>query len=588
MMEDPSSWSRRLGKRVDAFLDWLRSLFPRERAEAAPSRSGSGLRLLPTLLMLGAGGLFVFLLWRLWRMHAPRAPEGADRRARFGAAARVAGLGPDFSIDGLDPWAEALRRRATDPGGAVVWLFLDQLLALERAGWIRLAPGKTARQYARSLSDPSLADGLSASLHAFEEISYGHRLPPPEALDAVWEKAEAVRRRLGALEAHGVESGPGPGVSRSVPLLAALCASALVSGCARGPETSYGSSRGDSINGTGVFVDLLRRRGHEVRTAWRLNDQLAGWADAIVRFAPTPGPPGRDEADWYLQWLESGTDRCLVYVVRDYDAEAEYWRLVAERLGDPADAERRAEAEARRERAASWVVRLPSRAEHPADPVTWFSTAAAVEPPAVCKTLRGPFAAGVDAGRAGLTVHAPLRQGAEEILLMGDDRPLALAWALDEGGRVLAVANGAFLLNLPLVNPERRLLAGRVADWIAGPRRVAVVEGVAPLGEPEAPPTLLDLVGRIDGFRWAAIQLGVLGLLACLARAPRLGRPRPEPPGDADRPAAHAEALGALLERSRSPATAREILDRYRSWRLVQPVQASAGPRGARSQGARG
>ena len=66
-------------------------------------------------------------------------------------------------------------------------------------------------------------------------------------------------------------------------------------------------------------------------------------------------------------------------------------------------------------------------------------------------------------------------------------------------------------------------------------------------GDSEGPPTLIDLVVRIKTFRWVALHLGLFGLLACLARAPRLGRPSPDAPSDADRPAAHAEAVGALL-----------------------------------------
>ena len=68
---------------------------------------------------------------------------------------------------------------------------------------------------------------------------------------------------------------------------------------------------------------------------------------------------------------------------------------------------------------------------------------------------------------------------------------LALEWEVDRGSRVLAIANGSFLLNLPLVNPARRPLAGRVAEWIgAEPRRVAFVEGPLLLGESELPPAI--------------------------------------------------------------------------------------------------
>ncbi len=72
---------------------------------------------------------------------------------------------------------------------------------------------------------------------------------------------------------------------------------------------------------------------------------------------------------------------------------------------------------------------------------------------------------------------------------------------------------------------------------------------------------------KIWPFGWVVAQLLVLGLVACLARAPRLGRPRPEPASGEDRPVAHPEAIGALLARTGQAGDARELLESYRRWR---------------------
>ena len=368
-------------------------------------------------------------------------------------------------------------------------------------------------------------------------------------------------------------------------LAAALVLALVVVALARGSvnahalESGYGGSMGSSVNGTGALAALLRKQGHNVRTAWRLTAELAGWADVIVRFSFAPGPPDRQEARWYDDWLESRPERALVYVVRDYDAQEEYWKLVLEQLSGSPDEERRKQAEANLDRARNWVARLPDKAEQPAESESWFAVDRAADPPRRCRSLGGPWAEDVDAASAGLTVHEPLKAGRDEILLTGDGEILALEWEVDRGSRVLAIANGSFLLNLPLVNPARRPLAGRVAEWIgAEPRRVAFVEGPLLLGESELPPTLIDLVTRIKSFRWVALHLGLFGLLACLARAPRLGRPSPDAPSDADRPAAHAEAVGALLERSRGAATARDLLETYRRWRFPRTSQEAGRP----------
>ena len=364
-------------------------------------------------------------------------------------------------------------------------------------------------------------------------------------------------------------------------LVLALVVVALArgSGNAHALESGYGSSMGSSVNGTGALVALLRNQGHEVRTAWRLTAELAGWADVIVRFAFAPGPPDREEAHWYDDWLESRPERAVVYVVRDYDAQEEYWNLVLDQLSSSPDEERRKQAESNRDRARNWVARLPAKEEKPAGPESWFAVGRAADPPRRCKTLGGPWAEDVDAASAALTVHEPLKAKSVEALLTGDGEVLALEREVARGSRVLAIANGSFLLNLPLVNPARRPLAQRVVEWIGKQhRRVAFVEGPLLLGESEVPPTLIELVARIKTFRWVALHLGLFGLLACLARAPRLGRPSPDAPSDADRPAAHAEAVGALLERSRGAAAARDLLETYRRWRFPRTSQEAGRP----------
>ncbi|MBV8608874.1 MAG: hypothetical protein JO034_15625, partial [Singulisphaera sp.] len=92
------------------------------------------------------------------------------------------------------------------------------------------------------------------------------------------------------------------------------------------------------------------------------------------------------------------------------------------------------------------------------------------------------------------------------------------------------------------------------------------------------PPSVFELL-RVAPFGWVAAQMLALGLAACMARAPRLGRPRPEAPTDEDRPAAHPEALGALLAKTRQAADARAILDTYRRWRY--PSAAHRAPNAA-------
>lgn len=200
VLPDPSSWWNWLGRRLDAFFDWLDNLLRPRRSSSTGAGSSLG-GVLPTLLFVAAGVLLVVLLWRLWKLYEPGTSREYRPVTSVGEAARIAGLSPSGSLEGVDPWVEALRQRAAGNGAAaVIWLFLDQLLSLERAGLIRLSSGKTARQYASMIDDLVLAQGLRLTLGVFEQVYYGHRVPDASTLEGVWRGAELFRGRLEAIK----------------------------------------------------------------------------------------------------------------------------------------------------------------------------------------------------------------------------------------------------------------------------------------------------------------------------------------------------------------------------------------------------
>jgi hypothetical protein len=107
-----------------------------------------------------------------------------------------------------------------------------------------------------------------------------------------------------------------------------------------------------------------------------------------------------------------------------------------------------------------------------------------------------------------------------------------------------------------------------VAEWPDQQnQQIAFVEGPFVMAGEEGTITIWHLMKTMPSFRWVAIQMALAGIFAALARAPRLGKPRPDPVSGADRPAAHAEALGALLAAGRSTRESLELLERYRQWR---------------------
>ncbi len=356
-----------------------------------------------------------------------------------------------------------------------------------------------------------------------------------------------------------------------LPLALAL----LLSGCQDGVDTTYGQARGTSVNGTGVFAEMLRQAGHTVRASVRLGEARRFNADVLVRFAPIPGPPAVAEAKWYQKWLEEDPRRRLLYVPEDFDAEAEYWAAALAALPANADPAERKAVEKRRTRVLGHksMFALPTQDKDHADPIDWFeiqeSKAAEITP----KTLEGPWSEGVDAKDAALTLHHKLVEDGQTVLLRGEGSPLAYQWHWPGpppdglGATTLVVANGSFLLNEPLAHRARRPLARKVVEWVGPePRRVLFLEGWR-LSEQEgaegSPFALLKVppMGLIFGH-WAAVLL-----LLALSKAVILGRPRSAPPAGADRPAAHAEALGHLLMKTRDIHAARALLDVYRRWR---------------------
>ncbi len=353
-------------------------------------------------------------------------------------------------------------------------------------------------------------------------------------------------------------------------------------GCTPDLETRYGHVSGESVNGTGVFARLLQSRGHQVRSSWRLNDEVGSWADVIVRFATAPGVIDAEEAAWYQFWLEGESNRLLIYVCRDVELEHEYWTEVLENIPRDADPDLIQSIERKQRETANWAASLPTPSDDPADRMTWFGTEGGTRTK-TCATLGGPWAFGVDPTAAALPRRQSLRVNfgnqADYVLLRGDGEPLVLNWILEEDAddytldeseysEILIIANGAFLLNAGMVNPERRLIATHLLDTIRDPsRKIAFVEGEAILINLPQAPDLWERIQRLPMLSLVEAHFLVIAIIAVLARAVTFGRPKPGPSSAADRPAAHASALGYLLSRTRETEAARIILSGYQRWR---------------------
>lgn len=344
-------------------------------------------------------------------------------------------------------------------------------------------------------------------------------------------------------------------------------------------QGAYGQRAGDawhSVNGTGVLGKMFEEAGHTV-FSWRmLSPRLRERADSIVWFPDDFQPPEEDVCRWLEDWLTERRGRTLIYVGRDFDAAVWYWDTIA------ADAPEEQEKEILRrkwEAKSEFITRAGALSQTEA--CDWFALKGGQGRRQV-RSLEGKpeWLDGVDPSRLEIELdHRMVPSDGAEVLLESQGEALVSAEAFDQS-RLIVVANGSFLLNLPLVNHEHRKLAGQLIEEVGPPEQTVVFLESGPMGlvpwdeDPAAgSPTGLEIF--IDWpTNWILLHLAVVGIFFCFFRFPIFGRPRdPEPEGAGDF-GRHIEALGELLQRSGDAAHAASRLAHYQQ--LTHPDSAAA------------
>jgi hypothetical protein len=161
-------------------------------------------------LMLGAFvtvlGVVIWLLIKAYLNREETLSTASSHRVRHTAvddAARIEALPFRIRRGDIDLLAEA--KRLYDEGKfgeAIIYLFSYQLVEMDRRQVIRLAKGKTNRQYLRDLRRlPPLRTLIERSMVAFEEVFFGGH-----ALDRA--RFEAVWQQLGQFNALVAEQAP--------------------------------------------------------------------------------------------------------------------------------------------------------------------------------------------------------------------------------------------------------------------------------------------------------------------------------------------------------------------------------------------
>jgi len=344
-------------------------------------------------------------------------------------------------------------------------------------------------------------------------------------------------------------------------------------------ETSYGVQKSPtsslSVNGVDTLAQMFRQVGHEVVFKRVIMTPSMDSVDTIVWFPDDFGAPKSEVCEWFDEWLSERSGRTLVYVGRDYDAAPQYWKAVVP-LAPRAEQQRYRQMQEMAE--ALSKLRDSFTSKDRSNECEWFKIEHEKLSPV--DTLSGRWGRPIDATKAQVMIGAKLIPSiSADELLAGDDEPLVMRLQEPHWGnsRLIAVANGSFLLNFPLANYENRKLAGELISSIGSPGRVVFLSS-RPGGPPIDPSGESSLWQVFGAWPLNAILLhfAVLGIIFCFARWPIFGRPQTPPtPSNSDF-GKHVDAVGQLLRRTKDREYARGKLPPETQQMLADRTASSA------------
>ena len=334
-----------------------------------------------------------------------------------------------------------------------------------------------------------------------------------------------------------------------------LCGlAALLSGCRSGLDTTYGKLSPAfvqaSVNGTDVLAGMFTQAGHEVGSRRVLIASDLAKVDTIVWFPDDYAAPSSEHCEWFDEWLSARPGRTLIYVGRDFDAAPLYWKKMM-----PLVSESQQEAYRLHQQMTNAIARMHDKLDEDELECSWFKID--IQPLLLVDKLAGPWQTGIDAKKTEIELRDRLQpvDKDQEFLTCQDDGVLVFqhthpGW---NKSRVIVVANGSFLLNLPLVNHEHRKLAGKLIDDVTPSGQVVFLESGR--GGPPIEPTDEELALWRFFAAWPLniilLQLSVLGVIFCFARWPILGRPKLPPVETVSDFGKHVDAVSQLLRRTR-------------------------------------
>ncbi|MFV1968577.1 MAG: DUF4129 domain-containing protein [Pirellulaceae bacterium] len=163
------------------------------------------LRVVGWMLVGGAILLVTVLLVRaLLRIEvgAARVTQTQQTASDRGVIQRVGKLPFPLRVEQADLWGEARRCfDAGDYGQAIIYLYSYQLVQLDEHQLIRLAKGKTNRQYLHEMRRrPRLRGLLETTMIAFEDVFFGRRALERARFENCWHAMDDFHQQIDQIE----------------------------------------------------------------------------------------------------------------------------------------------------------------------------------------------------------------------------------------------------------------------------------------------------------------------------------------------------------------------------------------------------
>ncbi len=332
--------------------------------------------------------------------------------------------------------------------------------------------------------------------------------------------------------------------------------------------TKYGRKSGlgykGSVNGTEALIKSIEGFGHTVGVRSSISPKISRY-DTVIWFPDSFNGPSQRVEERLTDWLEAKSNRTLIYVGRDYDSATDYWYDLA---NSSTGTQRTT---ALRQWSLHRSEHLAKRQRKDLKGCSWFSIENDIEETTTAITgdlfpTDETFQPTVRTG--GIRLVPPQTPSWLHVntLLSANGEPFIFELVWPNQSRIVVVNNGSGLVNYSILTSKQSFIADILMDYIPDFGDVLFLESDErdlPIVSGDGPPTMWAWM-REKPLSYILPHFMVLGIVACFAFFPILGRPRRGVRKATTSFRRHISAIGGLLKRSSDFEKAKQSIEYYK------------------------